>query len=464
MRSIPKAKRPDWPGITWTSSRSAGHCPSPRVLGLNPWIDDFAAFNLWSRPAGLLACLDAFRLTGASIALLDCLDPSWDGTIWPKSKIYGQGHYPKHSFIKPPVLNAVPRKFSRYGLPLDLVEQALQQLTPPPDLILVTTAMTYWYTGAAQIMTLARRLWPNTPIALGGTYATLCPEHAHNLNLADAVIQGPMERPDNWQYLWKLLGESAPPLPEGAGLSLALDLYPVPRYSVLLGSRGCPFSCAYCGSRLLHPGWRTQNADTLFRTLSKEWVRGVTDFAFLDDALLVKPDRWLHPFLDKILASSMTPRLHTPNAVHVRYLTPEIYRKLKAAGLTTVRLGLETADFGNRHDSKLTEAEWEQGAANLLAAGFQTKDIGAYILFGLPDQDEQEVVNAIRLVRRHGFLPKLAHYTPIPGTPMFDDACRVSQYPLIEEPLCHNNSIWPCVPGGFSWEKQAWWTKTLTEV
>ena len=153
--------------------------------------------------------------------------------------------------------------------------------------------------------------------------------------------------------------------------------------------------------------------------------------------------------------------LHAPNALHVRLLTDELCALLRRAGLVTARLGLETADFGSRLDAKLTEQEWARGVESLRRAGFPSGSLGAYILFGLPDQDPAEVERAVALARRHGITPHLAEYSPIPGTPLFERACRASPYPLAEEPLFQNNSLWPCVPGGFDWDRRGKWRALL---
>jgi len=455
--------RPAFPHIPWSALPGREH--GPRVLGINPWITDFAAFNVWSRPAGLLACLDMLRTAGASVALLDCLAPTWladpeQGLKWPKPGKYGTGHYPKEEIEPPAPLAFMDRRFSRYGLPRDRVVEALAALDPIPDAVLVTTIMTYWYPGALDILDICAELWPDTPRFLGGTYATLCGEHA--TEHANAHLQqGPLERPDNWSRFWELIDFDMPQQADKNGLSLSLDLYGNPAYSIVLGSRGCPFSCEYCASNALYPRFRQGAAKAVMAGIQSEYDRGVRDFAFYDDALLVNPDRWLWPVLDEIAASPMNLRLHTPNAMHIRHLTPDVCARLKAAGLTTVRLGLETTDFDHRHDVKLTREQWEDGARNLLSAGFALDDIGVYILFGLPGQDLGNVERAVQHVRAYGFRPHLAHYTPIPGSPMFDTACTASPYPLKDEPLFQNNSIWPCVPGGFNWDEAKRWKLLL---
>lgn len=448
---------PKWPGITWASCNDAPE-DAPRVLGFNPWIFDFAAFNLWSRPAGLLAALDMLRSAGARVALMDCLDQTWADVPWPKAHLTGKGHYPKHLAARPEALRSVPRRFSRYGLDPELVRGALAALTPPPDLILVTTIMTYWYPGAAEAIALAREIWPDTPVVLGGIYASLCPDHAAGLG-ADAVLGGKIEDIANWSRLWALLGRPAPPLPDDAGMTLALDLYADPAFSVILGSRGCPFRCAYCASHSLHPEFRQAGAEIVLAGIQREYARGVRDFAFYDDALLVKPEAWLWPILEWFTGKDA--RLHTPNAMHVRYLTPEVCARLKRAGFSTIRLGLETVDFAHRLDAKLSREQWVAGLAALGEAGFGPGRVGAYILFGLPDQDLAEVERTVRLVRESGIKPDLAFFTPIPTSPLFERACAVSPFPVATEPLCQNNSIWPCVDGGFSWDAARYWRKVV---
>jgi len=431
---------------------------SPNILGINPWIYDFAAFNLWSRPAGLLACLDMLQRVGARVCLLDCMHPGGMNTPWPREFKDGSGHYPRTVLPRPDALKAVPRNWARYGLPMEVVRDWLLALPEPPDAVLLSSVMTYWYPGVSAMIQLLRDIWPRVPIVLGGIYATLCPDHARRQE-ADLVIQGPLEEPGNWSRLWEILKAPAPPCPPDAGLNLALDLYQEPGFSVLLGSRGCPFHCSYCASNALYPGFRRRSSQDLFALLRHEAMRGVRDFAFYDDALLVDARQWLAPWAAMVQSLRRPIRLHTPNAVHVRYLRPEVCAAMFDAGFATIRLGLETAVFDHRLDAKLESRHWSQGVTALLEAGFKPNQIGAYILFGLPDQDLGEVRESIEFVRSFGLRPHLTFYSPIPKTSLFEQACQASEHPLETEPLFHNPSLWPCIPGGFSWEQRALWRR-----
>lgn len=381
---------------------------------------------------------------------------------WPRPDRCGSGPFPKTPLPAPEPVARVPRRFSRYGLPFPAVEQALQRLSPPPDLVLLSTVMTYWYPGAVAAARLVRRLWPRVPIALGGMYATLCPDHARANVPADLIVPGPAEQEGNWRQMWSLLGLDAPNRPEFSFTpSLLGTFYPLARFSVILGSRGCPFNCSYCASNKIAPGFIQAEGSDLRPGVEAELERGIRDFAFYDDALLVAPEKWLLPLLDLLCSRQARVRLHTPNGLHVRYLSLELCRRLKSAGLTTVRLGLESADFSNRWDAKLTEEQWRAGLSNLLQAGFSKEEVGAYILFGLPGQKKEEIERAIRFAKRFSIRPHLAYYSPIPGSSLFAKAQAHSPYPLEQEPLYQNRSLWPCYPGGFSWSEKNRWEELI---
>ena len=81
-------------------------------------------------------------------------------------------------------------------------------------------------------------------------------------------------------------------------------------------------------------------------------------------------------------------RLHTPNGLHARLITPEVAGMLKRANFVTLRLGVETTALGEgRPDRKLRKGELEAALAYLREAGFAPQAIGVYLLAGLPDQD-----------------------------------------------------------------------------
>ncbi len=180
---------------------------------------------------------------------------------------------------------------------------------------------------------------------------------------------------------------------------------------------------------------------------------GLSEVAFYDDALLVQAETHLLPILEELASRGARCRFHTPNALHARYIDRAMALWLKRANFATLRLGVETAAPGKeRLDEKLQEEELEAALNYLKEAGFRQKDIGVYLLIGLPGQTDEEVAASIHRVRELGSTPVLALYSPIPGTKLWPEALAASPYDLEHEPLYHNNSLFPCWPT-FSWER-----------
>ena len=131
---------------------------NPHILLVNPWIHDFAAYDFWAKPMGLLTIASQLRYHDLSVSYIDCLDrfhPRASQTD-PFAR-YGRGPFLKTRIAKPSVLGDIPRNFSRYGLKPQWLRADLAAL-PRPDLIFVTSLMTYWYTGVqATIAALTRK-------------------------------------------------------------------------------------------------------------------------------------------------------------------------------------------------------------------------------------------------------------------------------------------------------------------
>ena len=57
-----------------------------RILLVNPWIYDFAAYNLWVRPLGLLKVAEFLSAFDVELSFIDCMDSLG-------SRHYGTGSY-----------------------------------------------------------------------------------------------------------------------------------------------------------------------------------------------------------------------------------------------------------------------------------------------------------------------------------------------------------------------------------
>ncbi len=424
---------------------------APYILLINPWITDFSAYNFWIKPLGLLYIAAILRKSGFRITLIDCLD------FLVKTRRYGDGKFLKTKIGRPVPLKSTPKNYSQYGIPEEILLKRLS-FVEEPDLIGVTSGMTYWYPGVFKLIEITRKFFKKAPIILGGIYATLCHEHAKRHSGADIVFKGGNEwealrlvselthfelRIDNWELKIDDL-----PYP-------TFDLYPQLSYVCIATSIGCPFKCTYCASPFLSKGFSRRDPLKVVDEI-EYWTTQyqINNIAFYDDALLVEPSKHFIPIMNEVIKRGIHCNFHTPNAIHIKEIDEEVANLLFRAGFKTIRLGLETSNKYTQVETggKVDNQEFQQTVKHLRRVGYSGKEIGVYIMTGLPGQRVGEVEESIAFVREAGAKPMLVEYSPIPHTPMFEKAKKVSQFDLESEPLFHNNSILPCQWDGFTME------------
>jgi len=431
---------------------------APHILFVNPWIHDFAAFDFWARPMGLMQLMAIVRSHGMSVSYIDCLNRFHPKASHLKSKKfrYGRGAYVKTHIPKPKQLEAFPRKYSRYGILPEWFVQDLKSIRKP-DVIMITSIMTYWYPGVQETISSIRSVFKDVPIVLGGIYVRLCLSHAKKHMDVDILVSDPGEL-SILEIIYQLTGFQST-------LKLdiqQLDTFPYPAWDIqknipfvpLLTTRGCPFRCAYCASGFLENQIRRRSVDhvcdEIFYWYQKYQVR---DFVFYDDALLYQSETFAMPLLEKITRQKYPIRFHTPNAIHICEITKPVAQLLFDAGFKNLRMGLETMDFKHRMDQKLTFSEFYEAIKHLKKAGFQSNDLGAYLLIGLPEQKHELIITSIDCVKESGIKPILAYYTPIPYTKLWANAVKSSPFDIAQDPLYTNNTIFPCQPNGLDWKE-----------
>ena len=420
----------------------------PNFLLLNPWIHDFAAYDFWLKPMGLLTLASALEQAGAEVRLLDCLDyhhPQAAGLASAlKRRADGRGRLWAEEIPKPAPLAKIPRRFKRYGLPPEIARKILAAM-PRPDAVLVGSTMTYWYTGVAETIALVKKVFPQAPVILGGLYATLLPDHARAHTGADRVVEGDWE--DSLPgLLEELLGEKLF-LPGPLAVSPAWDLYHRLDYATVLTGRGCPLRCRYCVTHQLHPKLERREPRAVVEEIEEVHRRhGVRDIAFYDDALLENAEHHLLPILEELTRRELPLRLHAPNGLSLAAVTDEAAAIFRRSGLATLRFGLETTDPERQRQlgPKAFAEDLHRTVACLTRAGYAAAEVGVYLLAALPGQSVAEVEADLREVKRAGARPYLSEYSPIPGSGLWEESVAAARYGIAQEPLYHNNSLLAC--------------------
>ena len=406
----------------------------PKILLVNPPIYDFAAYDFWLKPYGLLRTGGLLRPI-AELSLFDYMDrlhPAFDSAAKAKTDSDSKGPYPFERIPNPIPLKDIPRYYRRFGMPRQIFLDYLTK-NGPFDFVLIQTVMTYWYLGYKEVIEDIRQLCPQAKIVLGGFYATACTEHAKALG-ADTVVVG-----DNFEPLWDLLGQKPPADPQPP----AWELYPKLDAAVMTLTHGCPFKCSYCFIPQSNVKFKTRSLDKCSAELKYLVELGIRNIAFYDDALLYQPEQILLPFLQFVIDNKIQVNFHTPNAMHARFITPELADLMVKAGFKTFYLGFESSSeaFHKETDSgKVISDELADAVKFLKTAGANPNLICAYEMLGHPRANVQQLEESMRFANSLGIRVMLSDFSPIPGTPD-GELCR--KYTDLDEPLNHNKTAFP---------------------
>jgi radical SAM superfamily enzyme YgiQ (UPF0313 family) len=428
--------------------------------------------NLWSRPLGLLKVAEYMSQFELQIRLIDCMD------VFEKRQ-YGMGKYLTEIVEKPEVVKRIPRFFKRYGISLSEFRERLESFMPY-DFVFLTSIMSYWYPGVLKAIEIVRNVSPHVPIFLGGIYATLFHEHASRYSGADSVCRGHIGNNiisilDNFGIHLKskspLRVVDLPPLPEADKGSRSttrsggffkerqtqtpyykLNFYKSYPFAPILTSLGCPFRCSYCASLLLSDSFIQREPYDVMREILELYENGTGDFAFYDDALLVNADFHVKPLLERVIQSNLRVRFHCPNGIHARFIDDELAYLMKESGFTTIRLSLETVnDDRNAVMGGKVTAETLRAAVKMLKSqGFTKREIGVYLMYGLPGQDLNEVRDGVRFLKDLDVKINLTEFSPIPGTQCWNE---LKEKNIINEgldPLLTNNSVFSYLFSGYN--------------
>lgn len=441
------------------SARGGARGSRPVALLIQPPVYDFALYDLFLKPYGLLRVGARLAASGYDVRFINALDYRDEASVRilgrPKRRSDGTGKLFRHVVPKPGVLAWVPRRYARYGVVPETLNKSIAEVTP--DVVLVATGMTYWYPGVREAVRAVRAAHPAAPVLAGGVYASLLPEHCRRVCEVDAVVRG-----DPWSSLnLELRSRGLPGLsgPSDGGPSggSVMEQDPVWRDSgVLRLNEGCPYRCDYCASPALHEQFVGGDPHQVFDSMmSMMRTHGTQNFAFYDDALLVDKAAALAPFLERVAASGARPRFYVPNAVHATLIDETVAGSLRAGGFQEVRLGYEGSSdrFRQMYDRKRAAETTEQSVGYLRSAGFPPRAVVLYVLAGMPGQHPDEVEESIRDAAGFGAVLSVAEYSPVPGSALWSESCLLSQFPIGEEPLFHNNSLLPLRSNAFTPEK-----------
>jgi hypothetical protein len=385
-----------------------------RALLINPPLYDTQYWAHWSQPHGLLKVASWLKQIGYThLWLIDCL--ATDEKRQVRYRVNRERTVLRGDMIKTAYT---------YGMTLDELRAQIRRLCAEkfvPEEIWITSIMTYWWESTRDVAQVALDELPHARIFIGGVYPSLAPQHAeeHIASLAlerITIVQGEIYAASDLQ----------------ADLSLYDASHSfhgrVPDYALITGSRGCPFNCAYCAQLQLNANIRRVRRrparDVADEIEEKARRYGVHEFGFYEDNLLIVKDEFM-TLMEEIISRGLHIRLFAPEGMEPRLVDHELMRLMSQAGFQKIHLALETIDEGisqgwNRKHARFWQFERAVEICRQYFASGKQEGVNAFVLFGMPDEDLQAVVNTALYAAQFAgsVIPML--FTPVPGSHMFE--------------------------------------------
>jgi len=298
----------------------------------------------------------------------------------------------------------------------------------------------------------------NVPNLAGGTYPTLFPEGALEIDGADMVCIGEGEIPltellqkmgnkekyDDVLSLW--VKQKNGEIVKNPIAPLQIDLDKFPKLDVRLfdhssletsnsnlkrlyfkASRGCPFNCSYCASPAIRKIYPNKERYVRFyspkRTIGiiEELIElnpGVKSVQFADDILPYRIE-WFNEF-----AHCYKEKINLPYRcyIHLGLINLEVVNLLKYSGCYRVNCGIESANpriLKDAYNRGVKKEKMAEGLYLLKKAGLQ---IHGSNIIGYYDETMDEILNTIKFNASHPVdIPIVSILNPYNGTKLNND-------------------------------------------
>ena len=345
-----------------------------------------------------------------------------------------------------------------------------------PDIVACGENHALYANEALRFLALAREMAPRAKIVVGGGHFT----NLYHVYLGkypiDAIVMGEGEL--TFPEVCRELMNADPDLASIHGISYwdphtekavvthprrlikNLDSIPMPAYDLmpmhLYGtsrylfspggttihhSRGCTSKCAFCawwtqmaertydanGKAKLSPRWRSKSVDRVIGEIEELYYRyGKRSYVWVDESWNIDP-KFSDAYAEAILRRGLkikSMKFMRADCV-LRDEERGILEKLVRAGLSHILIGIERAEDDDLSllDKRFYRGGTAQRAIEIFKRKYPEVFIQATFIVGVRDETKESLDRQLELARSIDVdFPAFHPITPVPGTPIFDEA------------------------------------------
>jgi anaerobic magnesium-protoporphyrin IX monomethyl ester cyclase len=313
--------------------------------------------------------------------------------------------------------------------------------------------------SALRLASLCKEFDKNIIVVMGGDHATIAPQELLANENVDFVVRGEGEY--TMLELVEYLNKDRSGIEKIDGLSYKengliihnksrelihdLNALPFPAIEsifdlknyrpvdlgIMMTTRGCPYSCTYCG---VANTWghkvrfrSIENIVSEIKMLKNKY--DVTYFSFRDASFTINREHVLE-FCQQLIREDLN--ISWECLTRLDLLDDDLVSKMKNSGCITIRIGIETGNVRlmQQMGRKLTLNQIKKAAKML-----NEHDMfwAAYFMFGVPGETKETIEDSLKLITEiNPPFVTISRYSLIAGTEMYEEAKRSG---LISEPV-----------------------------
>ena len=245
------------------------------------------------------------------------------------------------------------------------------------------------------------------------------------------------------------LGQDLDTLPLPAYDLMPMHLYGKSRYlfspggSTLHHSRGCVSKCSFCawwttmadrsfdrdGNVKLSPRWRSKSVSRMMEEVELLYHKyGKRSYVWVDESWNIDP-RFNYEFSQEMIRSGMKTKWMTFMRADciLRDHKKGILRDQVEAGLSHILIGVERAEDDDLKDvdKRFYQGGVAEQAVRIMKENFPDVFIQCTFIVGVKNENQDTLARQVELAQHLDVdFPAFHPITPVPGTPIFDDAIR----------------------------------------
>ena len=197
------------------------------------------------------------------------------------------------------------------------------------------------------------------------------------------------------------------------------------RHAVMVSTRGCPHVCFYCTSPLMggFKGYRKRTNDDVVKEI--RWLRdefGVEEIQFLDDNFFVSGPR-VKDLCRELAANFPDMVFSVPAGTEINALDKEMIDLLAEANFYRLTLAIESANQDIQDERIDKRVDLARVPEIIQYAKSKNIEVRGFLMIGFPDETKQSILHTADYamsLELDDFA--LSVVTPLPGTPVYDEA------------------------------------------